>query len=94
MFIDSGARANFITPNLASKLEIRAEEMGTLHEATMAAPGLSMPMTPIIGNLRLHIQDYVDAEDFYIMPLEGCDVLLDMPWFHKVKALADFFEER
>ena len=94
MFFDSGARANFITPDLASKLGIRTEEMGSTHEAAMVAPGLSMPVTPIIGKLRIHIQDYVDSEEFYIMPLEGCDVILGMPWFHRVRAKADFFDRK
>ena len=65
-----------------------------MHEASMAAPGLSVPVTPIIGKLRLHIQDYVDAEEFLIMPLEGCDVLLGMPWFHRLKASTDFFHRK
>ena len=55
VFLDSGARANFISPELASKLGIRAEEMGFMHEASMAAPGLSIAVTPIIGKLRIHI---------------------------------------
>ena len=28
------------------------------------------------------------------MPLEGCDVLLGMSWFHKVRARADFFDRK
>ena len=89
IFFDSGARANFITPELATQLGIRSEEMGAVHEASLAAPRHSVAVTPIIGKLGLHVQGYVDSEDFYIMPLEGCDVLLDMPWCHKVRAVVD-----
>ena len=89
IFFDPGARANFITPELAAKLGIKAEEMGSMHEAGLAAPGHSVPVTPIIGKLRLHIQSLVDYEDFYIMPLEGSDVLLGMPWCHRVSAVMD-----
>ena len=67
--------------------------MGTLHEASMVAPGLSVLVTSIIGKVCLHIQDYVDTEDFFIMPLDGYDVLLDMPWFHRLKASAEFFDK-
>ena len=63
--------------------------MGSLHETGLAAPGHSVPVTPIIGKLRLHIQSYVDSEDFYITSLEGSDVLLGMPWCHRVSALMD-----
>ena len=91
---DLGSKVNFISPDLASKLGVRPEEMGSLHEATMAVPGLAVPITPIIGKLRIHIQDYVDTEEFFIMPLDGCDVLLGMPWFHRLKASAQFFEKK
>ena len=62
-----------------------------MYEAGMANPYLESPITPIIGKLRLHIQDMVDHEDFYIMPLSGCDVLLGMPWLHKVRAMVDVY---
>ena len=33
-------------------------------------------------------------EEFLIMPLEGCDVLLGMSWFHRLRASADFFHRK
>ena len=68
--------------------------MGAVHEASLAALGHSVAVTPIIGKLRLHVQGYVDSEDFYIMPLEGCDVLLGMPWCHRVRAVVDTFNRK
>ena len=68
--------------------------MGAIHEASLAAPRQSITVTPIIGKLWLHVQGYVDSEDFYIMPLEGCDVLLGMPWCHKVRAMVDTFNRK
>ncbi|MCO5568346.1 hypothetical protein L7F22_022045 [Adiantum nelumboides] len=55
---------------------IKTDEMGLAYTASMAAPGHEVAVTPLIGKLRLHIQGYVGHEEFYIMPLEGCDVLL------------------
>ncbi|MCO5564690.1 hypothetical protein L7F22_018357 [Adiantum nelumboides] len=72
----AGARANFITPQLAEKMGIKTDEMGLTYTASMAAPGHEVAVTPLIGKLRLHIQGYVCHEEFFIMPLEGCDVLL------------------
>jgi len=83
IFFDNGAKANFISPELAAKLGVKPEEMGPQLEAALAAPGMGVAVTPIIGKLRLHVQGYVGQEDFYIMPLEGCDVLLGMPWYFK-----------
>ncbi|MCO5599323.1 hypothetical protein L7F22_053424 [Adiantum nelumboides] len=94
IFFDPGARANFITPRLAEKMGIKTDEMGPAYTATMVAPGLEVAVTPLIGKLRLHIQGYVGHEEFFIMPLEGCDVLLGMPWFYNHKALLDSFNKK
>ncbi|MCO5572127.1 hypothetical protein L7F22_025878 [Adiantum nelumboides] len=80
IFFDQGAKANFISLELASKLGIRPKEMGYTAEAGLACPGHLESVTPIIGKLCLHIQSYVDAEEFYMKPLDGCDVLLGIPW--------------
>ena len=94
IFFDPGARANFISPELASKLGIRAKEMGPMVEAGLACLGHSECVTPIIGKLRLHLQSYVDSEEFHIMPLEGCDVLLGIPWSYRVHAVVDVHNKK
>ncbi|MCO5594938.1 hypothetical protein L7F22_048973 [Adiantum nelumboides] len=76
IFFDPRAHANFISTELASKLGIRAEEMGMTGEAGLACLGHTEPITPILGKLWLHIQSYVNAKEFHIMPLQNCDVLL------------------
>ncbi|MCO5592048.1 hypothetical protein L7F22_046042 [Adiantum nelumboides] len=68
--------------------------MGLEGQADLACPGHSVPVTPILGKLRMHIQSYVDTEEFYIMPLEGCDVLLGMPWCHRKHAVLDAFNRK
>ncbi|MCO5564784.1 hypothetical protein L7F22_018452 [Adiantum nelumboides] len=93
LFSFPGARANFITPQLAEKMGIKTDEMGPAYTASMAAPGHEVAVTPLIGKLQLHIQGYVGHEEFYIMPLEGCDVLLGMPWFYNQKAVLDSFNK-
>ncbi|MCO5610310.1 hypothetical protein L7F22_064546 [Adiantum nelumboides] len=89
-FFDGGAKANFISPELAARLEITPDQMGPPAEAVLAAPGRDVAITPVIGKLRLHCQGYLGHEDFYIMPLEGCDVLLGIPWYHKNSAVVDY----
>lgn len=78
IFLDLRARADFITPELASKLGIKLEEMGGMNEASLAI-GYSVLVTPIFGKLRIHIGEYIDLEDF----LKSFDVLLGMSWFHR-----------
>ncbi|MCO5603352.1 hypothetical protein L7F22_057502 [Adiantum nelumboides] len=93
VFFDPGARANFVTPQLAEKMGIKTNEMGPAYTASMAAPGHEVGVMSLIGKLRLHIQGYVGHEEFYIVPLEGCDVLLGMPWFYNHKAVLDSFNK-
>ncbi|MCO5599485.1 hypothetical protein L7F22_053589 [Adiantum nelumboides] len=94
IFFDSNAKANFISLELASKLGIRPKEMGYTAEAGLACSCHSESVTPIIGKLRLHIQFYVAAEEFYIMPLAGCNVLLGIPWMFRVKGIMDAYNKK
>ena len=52
-----------------------------------------MNVTPLIGKLHLHMQGYVDKEDFYISSLKHEDVLLGAPWFDRVQATMKFLEQ-
>ncbi|MCO5566283.1 hypothetical protein L7F22_019959 [Adiantum nelumboides] len=94
IFFDPRAHANFISPELASKLGIRVEEMSMMGEAGLACPSHSEPVTPILGKLRLHIQSYVDEEEFHIMLLQDCDVLLGIPWCYRLHAVMDTFHKK
>ncbi|MCO5598418.1 hypothetical protein L7F22_052513 [Adiantum nelumboides] len=97
VFFDPGACANFISPELASKLGIRAEEMDMTCKAGLACLGHSEPATPMLGKLCLHIQSYVDADEFHmnhIMLLPDCYVLLDIPWCYMLHAVVDTFHKR
>ncbi|MCO5609714.1 hypothetical protein L7F22_063946 [Adiantum nelumboides] len=47
-----------------------------------------------IGELRLHIQGYVDKEDFFISPLKHEDVILGAPWFDCLAASINFLERK
>ncbi|MCO5604305.1 hypothetical protein L7F22_058470 [Adiantum nelumboides] len=73
VFFDGGAKANFISLELAARLKITPDRMGPPAETVLAAPGRDVAITPVIGKLRLHCQGYLGHEDFYIMPLEAND---------------------
>ena len=46
-----------------------------------AFKGQEVLTTPLIRKLRIHIQVYVDKEDFFISPLKHEDVIIRAPWF-------------
>ncbi|MCO5577004.1 hypothetical protein L7F22_030826 [Adiantum nelumboides] len=79
---------------LATKLGIQDFEMGDAMKADGAFVGQDTSITPLIGKLRLHIQGYVDKEDFFISPLKHEDVILGAPWFDRLAASIKFPERR
>ena len=91
--IGIGSTHNFIFVELAQRLGIDAEDMGPPLQALGAFEGQQVPVTPLIGKLRLHIQNYFDSEDFFISPLVHQDVILGMPWFHCLYAKIQFPEK-
>ena len=68
-------------------------EMGEEILADGTFKGQKVNVTPLIGKLRLHMQDYMDKEDFYISPLKHEDVILGAPWFDHVQATMKFLEQ-
>ncbi|MCO5552258.1 hypothetical protein L7F22_005770 [Adiantum nelumboides] len=89
-----GSTHNFISHELAAKLGIQEFEMGDAMKADGAFIGQDASVTPLIGKLRLHIQGYVDKEDFFISPLKHEDVILGAPWFDRLAASIKFLERR
>ena len=90
MLLDPGSTHNFISVELAQRLGINDKDMGPPLQALGAFEGQQVPVTPLIGKLHLHIQDYSDSEDFFISPLVHQDVILGMPWFHSLYAKIQF----
>ena len=81
ILLDLGSTHNFILVELAQRLGINVEEMEPPLQALGSFEGQQVPVTPLIGKLHLHIQNYSDNEDFYISPLVHQDVILGMLWF-------------
>ncbi|MCO5548947.1 hypothetical protein L7F22_002411 [Adiantum nelumboides] len=94
ILFDPGSTHNFISHELAAKLGIQEFEMGDVMKADGAFIGQDASVTPLIGKLRLHVQGYVDKEDFFISPLKHEDVILGAPWFDRLAASIKFPERR
>ncbi|MCO5571091.1 hypothetical protein L7F22_024823 [Adiantum nelumboides] len=94
ILFDPGSTHNFISHELAAKLGIQEFEMGDPMKVDEAFIGQDASVTPLIGKLRLHIQGYVDKEDFFISPLKHEDVILGAPWFDRLAASIKFLERK
>ena len=67
ILFDPGSAHNFISMELAQNLGIRTKESCPALEARGALKGQQVPLTPLIGKLHIHVQDYVDHEDFMFL---------------------------
>ncbi|MCO5607614.1 hypothetical protein L7F22_061811 [Adiantum nelumboides] len=94
ILFDPGSTHNFISHELAAELGIHEFEMGDAMKEDGAFIGQDASVTPLIGKLRLHIQGYVDKENFFISPLKHEDVILGAPWFDRLAASIKFPERR
>lgn len=91
---DPGSTHSLISVELAHKLGIQTQEIGSELEAYRAFKEQKVPITPLIGKLRLHIQAYVDQEEFFVSPLMHQDVILGAPWFHGMAAQLKYPERK
>ena len=66
ILFDPGSTHNFISVELVQELGIQTEELGAALDAMGAFKGQQVPMTPLIGKLHLHVQGFVDQEEFYV----------------------------
>ena len=72
-------------------------EIRKVIKADGASQGQEVSVTPLIGKLSLfliHIQTYVDKENFFISPLKHEDVILGAPWFDCLSATIKFPEQK
>ncbi|MCO5557095.1 hypothetical protein L7F22_010651 [Adiantum nelumboides] len=94
ILFDPASTHNFISLELATRLGVQDFEMGDAMKADGAFINQEVSVTPLIGKLRLHIQGYVDKEDFFISPLKHEDVILGAPWFDRLAASIKFPERK
>ena len=70
ILLDPSSTHNFISQELAKHLEIYIEELGPSLNAKGAFQDQEVPVTPVIGKLHLHINNYSDSEEFFVSPLQ------------------------
>ncbi|MCO5588963.1 hypothetical protein L7F22_042927 [Adiantum nelumboides] len=94
ILFDPGSTHKFISLELATKLGVQDFEMGDAMKADGAFIGQDVSVTHLIEKLRLHIQGYVDKEEFFISPLKHEDVILGAPWFDRLATSIKFLERK
>ena len=80
ILFDPRSTHNFISQELALKLGIHDFEMRERIPIDGAFKGQKVNVTSLIGKLHLHMQGYVDKEDFYMSSCKHEDVILGAPW--------------
>lgn len=89
-FVLFGANHNLISTELAQRLRITMEDLGPALDISGPFTWLEVPITSLIGKIRLHVQEYTDNEEFIVSPLNNKDVILGAPWFHRMYAKLEY----
>ncbi|MCO5604404.1 hypothetical protein L7F22_058569 [Adiantum nelumboides] len=90
---DPGSTENFISLDTANCLNLSTDKLGTPVTSGSAFEGLTTNCPPVQEKLNLRIGMYKDRESFLMAPIEGCDVILGMPWHYRIHPIPDFVEK-
>ncbi|MCO5591040.1 hypothetical protein L7F22_045016 [Adiantum nelumboides] len=90
ILFDPGSTYNFISLDITERLCLTPDRLGTPMNSESAFEGLTTNSTPAQGYLNLKIDKYADQESFLAAPVQGCNVILGMPWHYKIHSIPDF----
>ena len=93
ILFDPGSTDNFISLETADRLNIPSGRLGVPINSSSAFEGLTTTATPILGKMNLRMSAYKDRESFLLAPIEGCDVILGMPWHFRTHPIPDYVEK-
>ena len=75
ILIDPGATHNFIHPKLSKQCKLQITENKNLR--AIVASGEVMQSQGCIEQLPVNIQGYELIQDFYVLPISGCEMILE-----------------
>ncbi|MCO5570439.1 hypothetical protein L7F22_024161 [Adiantum nelumboides] len=90
---DPGSIDNFISLDTTNRLNLSTDKLGTIVTSGFAFEGLTTNCTLVQEKLNLRIGMYKDQESFLMAPIEGCDVILGLPWHYPIHLIPDFVEK-
>ncbi|XP_026442759.1 uncharacterized protein LOC113342415 [Papaver somniferum] len=82
ILIGTGSTTSFIDCSLAAKLKCKVEH--TAHMLVTVANGGKTVSTGICSKLPWSMQGYQFSEDFMLLPLGGCDMVLGADWLKRL----------
>ena len=89
VLLDSGSSHNFISESLAQKLVLQPAQEKKIR--VMVASGKRLSSKGRCFGVTIKPGSYVTQVDFYVLPLEGYDVLMGTHWLHTLgEILWDF----
>ncbi|KAG6528131.1 hypothetical protein ZIOFF_010280 [Zingiber officinale] len=84
ILIDSGSTNNFLDSTLASRLKQKIEQASTFD--VKVADGRSLTSPGKCNSIKIFLPNYELITDLFLLPLDGCDVVLGAQW---LKTLGD-----
>ena len=94
ILFDPNSTHNFAFIDLATKLGAHDFEMGDTIIANGVFKRQEVSLTPLIGQLWLHIQGYMVKKDFFVFSLKHEDVVLGTPWYDCMDACVKFLDRK
>lgn len=89
--IDSGASHNFISTRLLQKLQLQIDP--TLPYWSKVGGGQWIKTSGVCGKLKLQLQQLTFKEDFYVLSLDGEDIILGKEWLENLGDMKANFKE-
>ncbi|XP_061993693.1 uncharacterized protein LOC133711607 [Rosa rugosa] len=81
VLIDSGATHNFIHPQLLKNTKVQVHQLSPLN--VILASGAKMKTRGEV-NIELQLQQFTFADNFYVLPVTGCEIVLGAGWLRSL----------
>lgn len=89
ILIDSGATHNFIHPQLLKGTKVQVHKFSPLN--VILASGAKMQTKGEV-KVEMQVQQFKFMDDFYILPVTGCEVVLGASWLRSLGDILWNFE--
>ena len=78
VLVDSGSTHNFIDSTIAKRMSCKLQAIKGLH--VTVANGEVVKVLEICKGLTWEVQGLQQQTDFFVLPLQGCDLVLGVQW--------------
>ncbi|PRQ22490.1 putative nucleotidyltransferase, Ribonuclease H [Rosa chinensis] len=92
VFIDCGSASNFLNPVVAQRLGLQIH-----HDSQLTFTSASgHPLQPMgtVRNVTVKVQSFTFTDDFFLLPVTGCDLVLGAKWLNTLGFIGWHFAEK